>query len=755
MIKKRKKINDDKHYRSIPALAAYIDRIGAEQLNFRRFMVKEHKGHYYTEKSLIIIRPDFSITSSKKEYRPTDEEAAAIKEALVKVSWPKAISAKTTDGLRKISGATKENLFEFFNRASGEISFVQEKRTNRDGTKSYLPWTFFSDGKWRMMEPDGALPFWKPRERTSAKIMIHEGAKAARYVNWLVSTTEGKKELKVHPFGEELKDYEHWGMIGGALAPHRADYEELKREKPIDVVYICDNDWPGKKAIEDVSQHWGGSLKGVFFDERWPMSWDMADPFSVDSMPRLFAKTGRYIGPSLDALQFSATFATELVPNPSGEGRPIIAMRKTFLEEWFHCIRPEVFVHRSKPNLEYTLNEFNSIVSPFSHSKETGALVKKDAVHKSGTLCYVPGRHSGTYVDKSGHTFINMHVPTYIKREKGDCALWEEFITSLIPLLKDREEALRWIATLIVHPEIKMHYGMLLISETQGVGKTTLGQDILAPLMGATNVSYPSEQDIVESNFNYWQANKRLAVVNEIYAGHSTKAYDKLKSVITDKVIPVNKKYQSSYEIENWLHIFACSNSMRAIKISDDDRRWFIPRVSEELKPRAYWTAFHEWLDEDNGLGKIAEWCHNHLKKVDCVRTGDKAPWTTVKQEVIEESMSPGMVLVAGLLDIIKENHKGGKNPIFVTDVQLVQLIKDKLHDGRQVPNLERPLTIRKLARAKGWWVGSKPSRISAWGPQGAYVKLLFPLQKYQDLDPNDLYKLGLKPINLNDLIGI
>lgn len=755
MALKKKRVINDHHYKSIPALAAYIDRIGAEQLNFRRFMVKEHKGNYYTEKSLIIIKPDFSISSSKKEFRPTDEEANAIKEALVKVEWPKAITAKNIDSLIKESGANKNDLFEFFDRKSGEISFVQEKRTNKDGTKNYLPWTFFSDGKWRMMEPDGALPFWKPKERLSAKIMIHEGAKAARFMHWLTTAKEAKDDLKNHPFGEELIDYEHWGMIGGALAPHRADYDELKREKPIDVVYVCDNDWPGKKAIEDVSQCWGGSLKGIFFDERWPMSFDLADPFTPDKMPRLFAKTGRYIGPSLDALCFSATYATELVPNPSGEGRHITVMRKAFLEEWFHCVKPEVFIHWSKPNVEYSLNEFNSVVSPFSHSKETGTLVKKDSVHKSGTLCYVPGRHQGTFVDKSGHTYINMHVPTYIKREKGDCSLWQNYIEFLIPDAEDRRQLLRWIATLIVHPEIKMHYGVLLISETQGVGKTTLGQDILAPLMGATNVSYPSEQDIVESNFNYWQANKRLAVVNEIYAGHSTKAYDKLKSIITDKVIPVNKKYQSAYEIENWLHIFACSNSMRAIKISDDDRRWFIPRVTEDLKDRKYWTELHEWLENDNGLGKIAQWCEEFLKKEDCVRTGDKAPWTTVKQEVIEEGMSPGMLMVSGILDMAKEAHSKAKEPVFLTDVQLVQLIKDRLYEGRHTPNLEKPLTIRKLARAKGWWIGTKPSRIKAWGPQGMYVKLLFPSQKWQDQDPNELYKSGLKPLDLENLIGI
>jgi hypothetical protein len=31
------------------------------------------------------------------------------------------------------------------------------------------------------------------------------------------------------------------------------------------------------------------------------------------------------------------------------------------------------------------------------------------------------------------------------------------------------------------------------------------------------------------------------------------------------------------YEIENWLHVYACSNSLNALKLSSDDRRWFVP----------------------------------------------------------------------------------------------------------------------------------------------------------------------------------
>lgn len=742
---------EPENYKTIPALAAYIDRVGAEQLNFRRFMVKEHKGNYYTEKSLIIIKPDNSIFSSKKEFAPTEEELKAIREALAKIEWPKAIGARNIDALLKDNPKSKkENFYEFLSRKDNTITMVQERRENADGSKSYIPWTYFSDGQWRAMEPDGMLPFWKPSKRRSAKIMVHEGAKAARAIDALINgKTDGAKD---HPWLDELSEYEHWGMIGGALAPHRAAYEELSREKPIEIVYVCDNDWTGKKAIEGVSSGWGSNLKGVFFDARWPAGWDLADEFTSEKCPALFAKkTGRYIGPSLKSLMFSATFATEQVPNPLDKGKHITVMRKSFMEEWFHIVQPEVFIHRDRPNREFSMNEFNNIVRPFSNVQETGNVLKKDAVHKSGNLCYIAAKPPGIFNDRDGNTMINMHVPTNVKPEKGKVDLWMTYLNFMFPITEDREQVMRWCATLIARPDTKMHYGMLLISETQGVGKTTLGQDILGPLVGTSNVSYPSEQDIVDSQFNYWSAQKRLAIVNEIYAGHSSKAYDKLKSIVTDKTITVNKKYQAGYQIENWLHIFACSNSFRALKISDDDRRWFIPRVTEKKQVVGWWEEFHEWLEQDNGLGKIMQWAQEFGKKNEYVKKGEAAPWSSVKREVIEESMSAGMLLVSETLDAILATAKG--KPVFVTDMQLVQLIKDKLYDGRPTDKLEKPLTLRKLARSKGWFIGEKAAQFKDWGAGSLNKKrLIFSDAGQALLDPAELFKRGEKPFDLSEV---
>lgn len=744
-----------KNYKSIPALAAYIDRIGAEQLNFRRFMIKEHKGHYYTEKAIIKIERDGTIHSNKKEYAPTKEEAEQIKGALMSAEWPKAILASNINSLLKLTKANKEDLFVFRSRKEKGIIMVQQRCTFKNGDKAYLPWTLFSDNEWRRMEPDGPLPFWKPEktdETARTKIMIHEGAKAAAHVDWMINSKDKEaRELKAtHPWADELDEYEHWGMIGGALAPHRADYSELWHEKPVEVVYICDNDWPGKAALKDVSKHWGGTLKGVLFDTNWPASFDLGDEFVSKTCPKLF-DNGRYNGPSLTSKLLPATWATELMHNDNNKS--VFVVRRVFREEWWHAVEPEVFIHIDQPNRLLGPMQFNNTVAPYSDVDDTARLLRKDHVGKAAILSYEPGHRPGLYGSKEKGYYINTHVPSHIRKEKGDFAPWLHFMNFLFEDDNDRLEALRWCATLIGRPDIKMHYGMLLVSETQGVGKTTLAEKILQPLIGYENTSVPSEKEMTESQFNAWIAHKRLAIVSEIYAGHSSKAYDTLKAVITDRTISVNKKYTTSYTIENWCHIVASSNSMRALKISAEDRRWFVPKVTEYKQKWDYWEKFNHWLRYEGGLEKIKYWAEDvFLKENDPVKTGDAAPWSSIKQEMIDEGLSPGLQYVSNVLQMVKEEMNGAN--FYFPDVDMIELIKDKFYDGKNADKLERPLTVRKLAKNLGLFASKKRYAISEWGTRETNPKLICSNANLVDMSHEELQALAGGPLNLKDFLN-
>jgi len=248
---------------------------------------------------------------------------------------------------------------------------------------------------------------------------------------------------------------------------------------------------------------------------------------------------------------------------------------------------------------------------------------------------------------------------------------------------------------------VRIGYGLLLVSERQGVGKTTLGAHILAPLVGYQNVGYPTEADISNSAFNGWMANKRLVIVNEIYSGHSWKAYNQMKSVITDRDVTVNQKYMRPYTIDNWCHVFACSNSMRALKMENDDRRWFYPEVTEVAWPAEKFIEFRRWV-ESGGLSIIKHWAKQWD---DYVHPSNRAPMTERKKEMIDGSRSEAQQEAAALADALNSLDK----PAALTMKEVVNWVRNSVQ-GRV---FDSDYEIRKTMKQSGAIIWPKRLRVN------------------------------------------
>jgi hypothetical protein len=761
------------HYSRFPALAAYIDRIGAEQLNFRRFMVKEYRGsHYYVEKTLIKINDDFTISCSSKEYEPTEAESEAIVAELAKVEFPKSIRASVANVEELLaSGLIHGNLYSFFDSARKEIVMCQERTTTKDGSKAYIPWTLFmaprGKPQWRAMEPEGPLPFWKPKvRRNKSSIMVHEGAKTAYFVDALVNDPERREERKKHPWIEQLTMFEHWGAIGGALAIHRCDYDELRREKVEGhLYYVSDNDFVGGEAVKVFSKIYGGKVYNIKFDNRFPVGWDLADPIPE----ALVSRTGSVRLALLDYAQ-PVTWATFRIEK-DGVGRPGWGLTKGFTEEWVHTVDPEFWCHTRLTHLCFRLQKnFDSFVDPFSHISDTGRLLRKVWTNKAVTVKYDPAAKPGLFYDKDKSACLNLYQPSivrdYTKAEAkyADHSPWTDFLEKLFLDTYERSVVSKWAATLMGVPGLKMNYGLLLISEMQGVGKTTMC-DFIGEVLGRKNVAATSESSIL-GRFNEW-AEKQLVTVNEIYQGHSTAAYNRLKEIITDRTLRVEKKFVSEYYVDNHVHIIACSNSMRALKLENSDRRWFIPTVSEQKQPHEYWKKLYDWAELEDGYRKIKQWAKDYVAEHGHVEPGAEAPWTPFKKIMIEESDSPGQELIRqdlrwvqticgmnGAGENIEQSAapemarlvsaaKGGM-PLVMFDKDGVRAIENVLYNGRSGDRVEKPAAVRKIAEQEGFHIGK--TRVAKPAPGFKHTlgaRVISTSRELAARDPNELTACG------------
>ena len=122
--------------------------------------------------------------------------------------------------------------------------------------------------------------------------------------------------------------------------------------------------------------------------------------------------------------------------------------------------------------------QFNALVRPFSDTHDTARLMTPIFSSQGDSLTYQPfkrqsGRHVAEVETIEGRRLVNTYRPPDVKPMEGDPGPWLEFMAHLIPDDRDRLETMRWCATLVA-TEIKMTYALLLISETQGVGKSTL-----------------------------------------------------------------------------------------------------------------------------------------------------------------------------------------------------------------------------------------------------------------------------------------
>jgi len=639
--------------RDLPQTMGYLDRVGAEPRSLRTAVVKQNCGKYWKDLAVIKFSKSGDIECSTQEHEPTESEKALIGSEFSSVVWPQLKPLRSIiSPPPMIKEARPEAIFEFRDVA-GSIVMIQV-RIELDNDKKYVPWTYWDDDQWRNCEPDGPLPLWGlDGLKDNSTVFIHEGAKAARYVRWMVegATPGARDALAKHPWGRELSHAAHVGWIGGAMSPYRTDWSAIAKAGVKRAYIVADNDEAGIKAVPSIAFNLRLPTFMIQFTNEWPQSFDLGDPF-----PRsMFGGASgdgpqHYVGPSFRDCLHPATWATDLQPNP--KGRPNVVLRENFKSMWDYVEEADLFVCSEMPEILRSESILNKMLAAYSHVNDTCRLLVRAFSGRSARICYRPDQE-GHVVTFKGSSAINLHVPSTIRSAPGDPQPWLDFLGYMFVNDGERESVMRWCATLIAHPEIRMGYGMLLVSERQGIGKTTLGANILAPLVGPNNVGFPGENDILGS-FNDWMAHKRLVIVNEIYSGSSWKAYHSLKSVITDRDLTVNQKYMRQYQIENWCHVVACSNSMRALKMENDDRRWFYPEITEIPWPNEKFAALRRWLDE-GGLQIICGWAERYGNYV---KPGDRAPMTERKREMIEGSRSDAQKEAAALAEVLKDHDQ-------------------------------------------------------------------------------------------------
>lgn len=681
-----------------PSVESYLSRIGAVvKTLFTAAIVIEAMG-YQKEIYSIRFNRDGDVFAPA-HLTPTEEEKSAIREEVSSKTFPnqEPVSALSNANMPELMlRASSEDLF-IFKDSNGNIPFVQVRVDLDNGDKRYIPQTYWSDGEWRPIEPEDGMPIYGLENvERGDRVFLHEGAKAAKAAQLIANSDD-------HPWSSFFSTGKHVGWCGGAHYVGKTKWKDI-RSLPAELIIVPDNDFVGRSKVKQLSARFNCPTRFSLFDNAWPPAWDVADP-----MPDSFfaEDSGLYIGPDFIELLHPCDWATEQI-GVAENGKPIFGIREEFAQNWVRVQKLRHYVHIQNPELTLDKEQFNVAVRPFSHVIDTAASLATMSGNIVNSVTFLPDRETGLVYEEN-ELRLNQYVDRRIKPSNGgETAPFWEFMEYMFPESEERKEVVKWMATLYAKPSVRMEYAMLFLSKLQGVGKSTL-LAMMADMIGKRHVSFPGDA-MVQSDFNTWLVNKRLVVIHEIYAGQNWKTYNRLKSLITDETIEANSKHVANYSLPNYTHFAAASNSLEALRIEHDDRRWYVPRLPEHLYDN--YSGLRKWL-RAGGLKYLAdEFCNQD----EYVKEGDRAPLTKSKVHLIEQSMPPDERLVISLAQRLMPTDCLDINDIWIW---LQQEARSKAY--------VTPQRISSLLKEKGFFVederkiGSRPRWLLWASPEAAH----------------------------------
>ena len=229
---------------------------------------------------------------------------------------------------------------------------------------------------------------------------------------------------------------------------------------------------------------------------------------------------------------------------------------------------------------------------------------------------------------------------------EGDITPWRELLDHIFagqPAARRWFE--QWLAYPLVHPGVKMASSALLWGREHGSGKSTMGYTMFR--IYGDNSTEIQDKDLA-ANFNEWAENKQFVLGDEITGGDKRTSADRMKSMITQKLLRLNPKYVPSYTIPDCINYLFTSNHPDAFFLEDKDRRFFIHEVKGAPLPAAFYTKYYKWL---NGSGAHA--LFHHLLNLELSDFNPQAPayMTDSKREMIDSGRSDLGTWVAMLRD--------------------------------------------------------------------------------------------------------
>lgn len=326
-------------------------------------------------------------------------------------------------------------------------------------------------------------------------------------------------------------------------------------------------------------------------------------------------------------------------------------------------------------------------------------------------------------VEVGGIEYLNAYLPHLVPAAAAEWAghwaveAWRSHLQTLFP--DDWRLLLLWIAKNVQQPGHKILWAPI-IKGTQGDGKSSIS-DMMGAVMGAENVRVVSTESLF-SDFTGYAEGACVAFLEEIRVkGHNRHdAMNKLKPLVTNKVVEVVRKGENGRNIPNVTNYMAFTNFEDALVIDANDRRWgvFFTRFKDREDLAAAGIGKEYWDKLHTAYGLHADVLRAWLLEIDTSGFDPMAapPLTAAKTEMIKKSLSAD---AAAIKELIELGRSGIGRHVVATDCLNTALKAE----GQQTLATSRcsvafdELGWRRIEKAVKW--NGQPRRVYVDGALG------------------------------------
>lgn len=197
--------------------------------------------------------------------------------------------------------------------------------------------------------------------------------------------------------------------------------------------------------------------------------------------------------------------------------------------------------------------------------------------------------------------YYNIWKGLAVAPKKGCCEKLKEHIKKIICSGNQSHFhfVFKWCARLAQEPHKPGETALVLMGE-QGTGKNTF-VDALGKIFGGHYLPLDNIDQLL-GKFNFHLKNAVLIHGNEALWGGNRKEGGKLKAIITERNKIIEGKGRDAIIVPNFTHLIISTNEDWPVHLDNDDRRFFILKVSNKHKEdKTYFKAIHDEL-EHGGL---------------------------------------------------------------------------------------------------------------------------------------------------------